>query len=239
MKRIIGAVLVAVLLISGFSWGCGVSVSGSGKLETREMDFSDFTGIEASHGFRVEITRSDSFSVSITADDNLWEDHIKVTRSGDTLDIGLRLNRIYNSVTLKARITMPDLYELDLSGGSRASITGFSSTHDFSAQLSGGSQISGNIEADDADFELSGGSQVDLKGSAEGLAIDGSGGSQLDLEDFVVDDADIKLSGGGKATVKVNGTLSVNLSGGSKVLYIGKPTISDIDVSGGSTISQK
>jgi len=186
----------------------------------------------------VEITKSSTFSVEITTDDNVQE-YIKVTKSGEMLEIGLELGRIYGSVTLIAKITMPDLYKLDLSGGSRASITGFSSSHDFSAELSGGSRIEGNITAADAEFDLSGGSRVDLAGSADDLDVNSSGGSQLDLEAFSVNNADVNLSGGGRATVNVNGTLDVNLSGGSKVLYVGEPTLGDIDLSGGSTVSKK
>ena len=157
MKRAIVAVLVTVLLTSGLLLGCGRAVTGSGKLDTQEMDFSGFTGIEASHGFDIEVIQSNSYSVSITADDNLFDDQIRVTKAGETLKIGLRPNYIYTSVTLRAKVTMPELYKLGLSGGSRASISGFSSSHDFSAQLSGGSQVSGDIAAADADFELSGG----------------------------------------------------------------------------------
>ena len=61
----------------------------------------------------------------------------------------------------------------------------------------------------------------------------------MDLEAFLVNNADIGLSGGGKATVNVDGTLDVNLSGGSKVLYVGEPTLGDRDLSGDSTVSKK
>jgi len=187
---------------------------------------------------KVEITKSSTFSVEITTDDNVQE-YLKVTKSGETLEIGLELGRIYGSVTLRAKITMPDLYKLDLSGGSRASITGFSSSHDFSVGLSGGSRLEGDMTAADADFDLSGGSWVDLTGSADDLDVNSSGGSQLDLEAFSVNNADVNLSGGSRATVNVNGTLDVNLSGGSKVLYVGEATLGDVDLSGGSTVNRK
>ncbi len=109
--------------------------------------------------------------------------------------------------------------------------------HDFSVGLSGGSEVAGDIAAGNADFDLSGGSQVSLEGTANNLAVNGSGGSQLDLGSLSVNDADINLSGGGNATVNVSGTLDVNLSGGSHVIYIGEPTLGDIDLSGDSTIA--
>jgi hypothetical protein len=133
---------------------------------------------------------------------------------------------------------MPDLYEIRLSGGSQATISGFSSSHHLSVDLSGGSIVSGDITAADVYLDLSGGSQVNLQGMAEDLDINGSGGSQFELEDFSVNNADVNLSGGGRATVNVNGALDVNLSGGSHVTYIGEPTSVDANLSGDSTVSQ-
>jgi len=184
------------------------------------------------------VTQSSTFSIEITADENIHE-FIEVEKSGETLSIRLRGNRFYHSVTLRAKITIPELYKIELSGGSQASITGFSSSHDFEVEMSGGSRISGDITAGDADFELSGGSQVNLEGEADDLVVDASGGSQLDLEDFPVDGAYIKLSGGGKAIVNVSGILDVDLSGGSRVLYVGEPTLGVIELSGDSKVSEK
>jgi hypothetical protein len=239
VKKAIVAVLMAVLLTALLLVGCaGGSVTGSGTLKTEEMDFSEFTRVEASHGFEVEITQSRSYSVSITADNNLFK-HIEVSKDGETLKIGLKPRITFGSVTLKAQITMPDLYIINLSGGSKANITGFSLSHDFSAELSGGSRVTGNITAGDTNFDLSGGSQVNLEGTADDLVVSGSGGSQLDLEAFSVDNADVHLSGGSRATFNVDGTLDVDLSGGSRVSYVGEPTLSDIDLSGGSRVDRK
>ena len=195
MKKAIVAVLVVVLLTSGLLASCGeVTVTGSGNLKTETFNFSDFTEVEAHSGFQLELTKSSTFSIEITADDNVLE-YIEVDKSGDTLRIRPKGNRIYRSVTLRAKITMPDLYKIDLSGGSRTNITGFSSSHDFSVGLSGGSRVAGDITAGDADFDLSGGSQVALSGAADNLDVNGSGGSQLELEAFAVNNADVNLSG--------------------------------------------
>jgi len=242
MKKLATLVVVAVLsvlLVLGGLFGCiGYDVTGSGDLTTETSDLSDFTRVEAYSGFQIEVTQSSTFSIEITADENIHE-FIEVEKSGETLSIRLRGNRFYHSVTLRAKITMPELYKIELSGGSQASITGFSSSHDFEVEMSGGSRISGDITAGDADFELSGGSQVNLEGEADDLVVDASGGSQLDLEDFPVDGAYIKLSGGGKAIVNVSGILDVDLSGGSRVLYVGEPTLGVIELSGDSKVSEK
>ena len=240
MKKAIVGILVVVLLTSGLLVGCAGVLVGSGKLKTEKHAFTDFNKVEVHYGFQVELIKSNTFSIEITADGNV-HDSIKVDKTGDSLKIGFQVfpPRNYVSCTKIAKITMPDLYKLDLSGGSRASITGFSSSNNFAAGLSGGSRIEGDITAADADFNLSGGSQIVLSGSADDLDVDGSGGSQLALESFPVNNADINLSGGGRATINVIGTLDVNLSGGSKVIHIGEPTLDDVDLSGGSMVSKK
>ena len=239
MRKIVMTALMVILLTLGLSVGCdGVVVTGSGNLETETLNFSNFTKIEAHNGFQLELTKSSAFSVEITTDDNVQK-YIDVDTSGETLRIELKGVRIYSSVTLRAKITMPNLYKIDLSGGSRASIIGFGSSGDFSVELSGGSRIDGDIATADADFDLSGGSQVILAGSANDLVVKGSGGSQFDLEAFSVNNADINLSGGSRATVNVDGTLNVDLSGGSQVIYVGEPARGDISLSGESTLNRK
>ena len=78
-----------------------------------------------------------------------------------------------------------------------------------------------------------------MEGSASDLTVDASGGSTLDLENFPVHDADIAFSGGSSGTISLDGTLDANLSGGSRLWYIGSPTLGDIDTSGGATVQKK
>jgi hypothetical protein len=236
IKTTIIVLLTSALLIVPL--GCWNLTTGSGNITTEMKDFGGFTKIEAHNGFQLEVIQSSTFSIEIAADDNLHE-HIKVSKSGDTLKIELDGIWGCNSCILEGKISMPDLYKLDLSGGSRADISGFSLSHDFLVELSGGSRLEGDITIANADFNLSGGSRISFEGSGEDLDIDGSGGSRLNLEFFPVENVDIKLSGGGRGDINVNGILSVDLSGGSQVTYTGQPTLDDIDLSGGSTIRSK
>ena len=242
MKKRLVLAVTALTLVALTSWGVGGcigdNVIGSGNLVTETHDLTGFTKIEAQNGFALEVSAADTFSIEVTADDNVHQ-YIEVEKSGDTLCIRLRGTRLYHSVTLNAKITLPDLQKIQLSGGSQATISGFSSAHDFEAELSGGSQLSGDIITDDAEFELSGGSQVSLEGAGDDLIIDASGGSQLDLEDFPITNASIQMSGGSHATINIVGTLNADLSGGSRILYVGTPTLGDTKFSGDSGISRK
>ena len=81
MQKVIVAVLMVALLTSGSLVGCfGGVVTGSGNPITENYNFSNFTRVEVGYAFEVDITRSASYSVSITAADNLF-DYIEVSIS--------------------------------------------------------------------------------------------------------------------------------------------------------------
>ena len=237
IKKIVPVLLILALITSALLTGC-TAVIGSGNMATNTFDFSDFTEVEAANGFQVELSQSNSYSIEITTDDNVQQ-YLDVSRSDNTLRIKLTGYRSYRSITLKAKVNMPDLHGISLSGGSQAEVAGFNLSHGFSAALSGGSGLEGNITTGEAEFDLSGGSRVTLAGSAKDLVINSSGGSKVVLESFPVGNADINISGGGNATINVSGTMDINLSGGSKVIYTGKPRIGDVNLSGGSTFRKR
>lgn len=235
---LVGIVVVATAIAVFFGlWHPLGHVVGSGSLATEPKDFTDFSTVEAGWGFKVRIDHADSHSVEITADDNMF-DYIEISQTGDTLTIGLKWGYSYQNMTLRADITMPQLYELRFSGGTHGSIEGFTSSHEFKVELSGGSHLSGGFTtSDDAQFALSGGSHlVELEGAARNLRISASGGSRLGLLEFSVHNSTINLSGGSSATINLDGSLDGNLSGGSHLKYLGDPTVVDVNTSGGSTV---
>ena len=253
------ATLIAVLLTSGLLVGCqGGVITGSGNLKTENYNLSDFTRVDVSSAFVAEIAQSGSYSVSITADDNLFE-YLQVSKEGQTLKVGLKTITSLGPVTLKAKITMPKLRGLDLSGATRGTISSFSSTEnldikvsgassldlvDISAgdvkfNISGASKVTGDITTSDTDFDLDGASTVQLEGSASDIVVEADGASHAKLAGFTVNNADVRLSGASTGTVNLSGRLDANLSGASKLEYIGEPTMGAINTSGASTLSKK
>ena len=238
MKRAMVAVLVAALLVSAIFTGCRGTFFGSGNLETRQYVLSDFSRVEVGSAFDFEIIQSGSYSVSVTADDNAFE-HIEVAKRGDTLKISMKTFPSIGSSTLEAVVTLPQLRGLVISGASDGYVTGFSSTENIEIGVSGASKVAGDITAGDAEFDVSGASTVRLEGSADDMDANVSGASSFKLGDFMVNDADVVFSGASSGTVNVTGRLDANLSGASKLEYIGEPTMGDINTSGASTLSKK
>ena len=228
------SVIFTVLVLEGWPRGLG----GSGNLETETYAFSDFNQVEISSAFRFEIEQSSSYSINITADDNIME-YVRVSQDGQTLKIGLRTATWLGPVTLEASVTMPELGGLEVSGASRGTVAGFSSNEDLAIKVSGASRVTGDITAGDVDFGISGASTIQLEGSANDMVADVSGASSLKLDDFTVSNADVDLSGASSGTINLDGRLDADVSGASRLRYIGEPTMGTIDTSGASSISQK
>jgi hypothetical protein len=243
------AVTCTVLILRGWPG----SLVGSGNLTTEEYAFTDFTKVEIGSAFEFEIKQSSSYSINVTADDNVidyvavWRDgqtlHISLTRplhiGSVTLRIGPGIFPILESVTLRASVTMPQLHGLTASGASRGTVSGFSSNEDLDITVSGASIVTGDITAGNVEFGISGASTIQLEGSANDIDANVSGASHFNLDAFTVNNADVNFSGASSGTVNLNGRLDADLSGASRLWYIGEPTSTDINTSGGSTVSKK
>ena len=217
MKRTITIVLgVLIALLAGCT---RASLTGSGKIVTREETYTGFDKLDISHGFKVDVRQAEDFSVVIRVDDNV-EKHLKVVKKGSTLQIGLKPNVSVRNHTLEAEITMPELAGLDLSGGTHGTVTGFESTKALN-------------------LDVSGGSEATLTGSAGDVTIDASGGGEVDLSAFSVVDANVEASGGSEVTVNASGRLDADASGGANIYYLGSPTLGTIEESGGGEVRRK
>jgi hypothetical protein len=252
-------VLVAVIASLSVAAGCSaIVVTGSGETATWDMDYTDFNKIEVSSAFEVEVSRADNYLVRITIDKTLYE-YLKIDQRGSTLRIGLKPNYTFQGTTQRAVINLPDLHRLELSGASKAVVTGFLVTHSLDFEISGASQMdlgptiagnsdfklsgasraTGDIQMDDGKFDLSGASTLELSGSGDDVTIRGSGASSLTLPDFELATAEIDLSGVSHAVISVSSRMDVKLSGGSILEYSGEPKLGSLNVSGGSTITQR
>jgi len=258
IKRAALPALAAILVFGLSLTGCGDIVSGSGNVESRNYDFSGFNEIQISGVFKYAVTHSDSFSVSVTADDNMFE-YIEISQEGEKLIIKLKPLSIRGSVTLEAAINLPGIESLSGSGATRGTLSGFDSDEemditisgasvlDLSAikagatrlNVSGASKVTGEVEMTSARLNVSGASRVELEGEGGDIEASVSGASKLELEDFPAANIDIEVDGASDGTVRTDGELNARVSGASRLEYLGEPTLGDIDVSGASTFTRK
>ena len=234
---IIVILVVAIVIVARRQSG-RPAVPGSGRVVTKQRPLDGFARVNVGNAFHVELKQAPQFSVSISADDNVI-DLVEAEKEGDTLRIGLQAED-YSQVTLWARITMPELQGVMLTGASRASLEGFSSANELNVSLNGASVLNGYVEARTADLRIDGASKVTLAGSADALALRASGASVLDLEHFSADRASATLNGASQAALNVRAAIEdADLSGASVLTYSGDPEVGDIRTSGASRFERR
>jgi hypothetical protein len=262
MKKFIfvTAIISSLALMTLFTGCIRVDMTEkNGPITSQSYNFTDFTGIETGHAFDLEVVQSTSYSINITAGENILK-HINVSKSGSTLKIDLDGWHIgwWWSSGPKVSITMPALTLLDLSGASHGNALGFRSSSNFKVKLSGASSLDMNMEtgfftaevsgastlkgiltAAGSDIDLSGASHIELTGSGGDIKLHASGASTAALAFFSVIDADIEFTGASNGSINVSGRLDVDLSGASSLDYLGNPTLGNIDVSGASSLKRK
>jgi hypothetical protein len=208
-------IIFSISLVVGMGLGCITT-----DLITEEKTFTGFTAIDAGNGFHLRITQGSEYSITVTTNEDFME-NITVNKTGDTLTIGLKPgNYDIEKVILRARITLPALNELVLSGGAHCRARGFDS-NEFVLNVGGGSHVD------------------ELSGSANNLIVRASGGSHLSLGNFKAKYANVTLLSGSHATIYVDGNLDADARGGSHLYYKGNPTLGDISESGGSHVTKR
>jgi hypothetical protein len=226
MKRLNFLIFVAALAISfTFVWACnghtglGIDqVANSGNAKAEKRNVTGFKKIDAGGAFQLEIVAGKEFSVEIEADDNVLP-LIKTEVRGDTLHIE-RENKIsFNTNRLVAKISLPELNGLNVSGASRARISG--------------------VVADDLKLEASGASRIEISGVAEEVDADLSGASRLEAGNLQVERAEVDASGASTANVFVSESIKAEASGASSISYAGNPKSVDKNASGASSVSAR
>jgi hypothetical protein len=127
--------------------------------------------------------------------------------------------------------------EFDLSGASNSHID-FSASS-FKLSETGASNFKGTINCPETDFDLSGASVVDVDGTTNNLDIDASGASSFKGNDFTASSCKVEATGASSANINVSKEIQATASGGSNIHYSGSAAITNLDVSGGSSVKKK
>jgi len=227
MKSLIG---LAALLMAG----CGFEgVTGSGNLITRDVPVSDVRKIDASGAFKVDVSQGLTPSAVVTVDDNV-ADLLDIHTENGTLHLGMKSGS-YSHLHLLAKIVLPRLDGLTLSGASSAEIHGIAqSGGNFDLHLSGASSVKGDVQTDRLELELSGASHATLNGKADVVNVEASGASHAGLEALAGNVARANASGASDIAVMANKSLDYDASGASHIEYAGSPVIGRAHTSGAS-----
>jgi hypothetical protein len=233
--KITTCIIFSLFLFSGCTTN---TISGSGKIETNSLAIEGFTKVKIGSSFDAEIVRAEQYSVQVSFDDNL-KDYIEVVKRGDVLRIGKKPSKrvSFKDCTLQAKIGMPRLEGLRLSGAADVKLGNFISDL-VAVQLSGAASLAGSLVANRLEVELSGASEIMLSGDAQHLELGLSGASQAELKSLTTLNADVDISGASQAEIYVTDKLNFSVSGASTLRYKGNPKFGKSHTSGSSKLTQ-
>ncbi|MBC7000179.1 head GIN domain-containing protein [Cytophaga sp. FL35] len=215
-------------------------VRADDEITTRNLTMSGFSGLEVGNAFDVYITFSDAEEeVIIEANDNL-HDRIIVAREGDQLSIKLKkFTTIKGNATLKAYITTSYLDDIDLKGASTVIMENAWEVNRAKIDLSGSSEIRGEILSNHFEVDMKGASKADIFGNVESLYVDLAGASDMRDYDLIAKRLNIDLSGASEAFLTVSESIDIEASGASVLNYKGDAVTYHKELKGASRLKNR
>jgi hypothetical protein len=235
----LGILGMFVIALVGLSRG-SISYSESGETGARVMvdfndqisgnyDIKDFHTVVLNGAWEVDLIYGDDWEIELSYPREL-ENEIGVIREGNRLVLDSSqphvwawnwFNKDHGSRTFSARITMPELREIDIKGTSDLEFSGFEGDK-LIIVISG----AGNVEGEDGHYEE--------------LSVTMSGAGNVDARDVIVVDADVTISGAGNITLNMDGgVLSGDLSGFGNIEYFGSITEERVNISGFGDVGKR
>jgi hypothetical protein len=239
-KRGLNWLLLGLMLLAGTT-GCleaMTNVRGSGTVAEETRDVSGFDSVRLATIGNLVIEMGDQESLRIEAEDNLLE-HFRTEVSGGELRIGTDLGtNVIPTKVVNFYLTVTELESVTLSGVGNIEVPNTEVVH-FSVTISGAGAVNvDDLEATSLEVQISGlGSLTIEEGEVDDQEIHISGGGSYSAKDLDSAQAEVSVEGLGSASIRVRDSLTVNISGGGSVEYIGDPTV-DQSVSGVGHVEQ-
>lgn len=224
LQLILLTIATVTLSSCNFNMSFG-QTDGNGNVTTETRNVSeDFTKVRGSAGLDVYLTKGNTASIKVEADENLHEIisteisngklHVKTTNN----------NNIGRAKAKKVFVTYVSLDEVASSSGADVIVNGILEAENLTLDSSSGSDLDVEVFAKTLYIDCSSGADIKVSGKASQLTADASSGSEINAKDLLVVNCKAEVSSGADITVHVKESLEVDASSGGDVNYYGNPT---------------
>jgi len=214
-KTLLLITLLLTIPLIGCNGAFHSSIEGNGNSIEKNFSVDEFSVVDASHAFEVEISVGGETSVKIEIDENLMK-YVEVYVKDNTLYLGVENNVNING-KMKATISTPNLNGVDVSGACKIDVAG--------------------IKSDKFSIDMSGACKGTFAGNTKILSIDLSGATKLNTSELKATNVTVDVSGASKCSVYSSESLSADASGASTIVIYGDPAKVETDLSGASSIT--
>jgi hypothetical protein len=261
----IGRSSALVLIWSLLGSGCGRdmrwmnrlsqrdTIVGSGIAATETIEVEPFRAIELKCAGEVTVTTGETFTVTLTTDDNLLP-IFKREVVNQTLQ--LYTNESWKTQSgIQFVITAPAIDQVTVSGSGNMKITGIAES-EFQCRISGSgsldifgtsgslnAQISGSghvraldLHAESTSVNISGSGSITLAGSSEFIEAEISGSGQIDAVQLISMTATARITGSGSIRLNASSSLDGHVGGSGNIQYTGSPANISKKITGSGAI---
>lgn len=233
-----------------------IPVRGTGDVTNKTYEVSNFSGIDVSGGFDVDLVQGSSESLVLSAQENLFE-YLTVEVVGGILKVYVERN-IIQTKGMKAKIYLKSINSLKVSGGGDVSSENTLDFANLAVEISGGGDLKTNLKTGELKCHLSGGGDANINGEIGTYDLNISGGGDLQseitsgiIQCSVTGGGDVTLKGQGKSTnanISISGggdlkmdidaeDVKCSLNGGGDATLSGNANNLDISISGGGDVN--
>ncbi|ULQ56684.1 DUF2807 domain-containing protein [Flavihumibacter rivuli] len=237
MKKII---VLGLSLLVAVSMQAQKFIINDSNAKLRQV--GSFTGVKVSSAIDTYISQGEENAVAVSASDESSRDRIRTEVKDGVLHVWFDAKGWTDwrgNKRLKAYISVREINLIKADGACDVKLMGKVKTDKLVVDLSGASDIEGELECKELNVDVSGASDIKLKGSVGNINLSASGASSLKGYDLVTDYLDVDASGASSVYITVNKEMKVKASGASDIKYKGPGVIRDMKSSGASSISRK
>jgi phage shock protein PspC (stress-responsive transcriptional regulator) len=201
----------------------------SSRVMNDEYGFRDFNSIDLQGAFDVTVEEGD-YAIEVEGSDN-ERSRYNIYTSGETLVIDYDDDRSnfwkrknFDDFRIEINIRMPELREVDASGGGKIRFRGFKED-EVKIKFSGAVEGNAGIDARNLIVEMTGACSLDIAGTGDYLEADITGACGLSAYGFQVKEAKVEAHGASTAKVYVTEKLEIEKGMASSVSHRGEPSI--------------
>ncbi|GGI57189.1 head GIN domain-containing protein [Winogradskyella haliclonae] len=225
LARIIAVSIVALFMTScvfDINLGPGVSGDGNVTIETRNIS-DDFDKIKVSRGVEVELTKGNTVSLKVEADQNL-QDVITTEVDEDNGILRISTNEnIKTSTAKKVILTVKDLNDIETTSGAYVISENTFDMDKLTIESTSGSHIDIDVITNRLKCESTSGAGIKISGRTDELNVSATSGSYVRAGDLKAKTTRVSATSGASITVNTSKELTANATSGGSIKYSGNP----------------
>ena len=199
-----------------------------------------FKSIKVSSGIYVFLSYADTEVLAVSASEEKYRNGIKTEITNGVLHIFYMGDKIRygNNLKMNVYVGYKNLEQLQASGASNILVAGVMELPLLNVQLSGASQLKGQLKISDLNMKLSGASEAKLSGAVKTINVECSGASDVKAYDLIAENCNVKASGASDVNITVTNDMAANASGASNIYYKGTAELKLKQSSGASSVAR-